>query len=142
MALTIYPNTDYDSFVSLADTEAILINNVPSSQLTEWNALTNTDKEILLRQSTLLIANKIQIPTTAEVNLQRATAYLAQYSNGKIMTANDGSTGNIKVKEIVGTVKTEYFTQGKDSNTFPEIVDLLLKNYGATSESTFAFSRG
>ena len=50
--LTIYPNTDYDSFCALADAETILLNNIPASQRTSWDALADADKEILLRQST------------------------------------------------------------------------------------------
>ena len=142
MALIIYPTTDWDSFCDVADADLILANNVPSSQLTAWNALTTTDKEIYLRQATLLISNKITIPSTLESNLQKACAYLAWYSVGKDLTNNDGKTGNVKVKEIVGVVKTEYFSQGKDSNSFPEIVDLLLKDYGAVSDGSFIFARG
>ena len=139
--LIIYPTDLYDSFVSLADAETILTNNVPSSQLTDWNNLLDSDKEIYLRQATLLIANKITLPATLEDNLKRATTYLALHSVGKVMTANDGKTGNIKRKRVEGVIDTEYFNAGQDSNSFPEIVTLLLKDYGTTSSSSFAFSR-
>lgn len=139
--LIIYPTDLYDSFVSLADAETILTNNVPSSQLTDWNNLLDSDKEIYLRQSTILIANKIALPTTLEENLKRATAYLALHSVGKIMTSNDGKTGNIKRKRVEGVIDMEYFNASQDSNSFPEIVTLLLKDFGTTSSSSFAFSR-
>lgn len=139
--MTIYPNTDYDTFCLLADAETILINNVPSSQLASWTALADADKEILLRQSTLLIENKITLPSTLESKLQKACAYLALYSVGVDMT-NSTNDSNVKVDEVVGVVKTEYFAPNKSQNSFPDIVEMLLSGYGVTSDDSFSFVRG
>ena len=142
MALIIYPTTNYDTFCLLADAETILLNNIPLAQRTSWDALADADKEILLRQSTLLIETRIVKPSTLESNLQKACAFLANYSVNQDMTNSDGKTGNIKVKEIVDVVKTEYFNASKDSDSFPSIVSALLKGYGVTTSSTFTFNRG
>lgn len=138
MALIIYPNEDYDSFCSVADADSILTNNVPSSQRTAWEALLEADKEIYLRQATILIKQKITLPDTLEDDLKTACAYLANYSIGKDMT-NSTSDNNIKVDEVVGVVKTEYFSPNKSSNSFPSIVNSLLKQYGLQSDGSFKF---
>lgn len=140
--MTIYPLEDYDTFCLLADAETILTNNIPSSQRTAWDLLADVDKEILLRQSSILIETKIVKPSTLESNLQKACAILANYSADKDMTNSDGKGGNVKVKEIDGVVRTEYFNASKDSDSFPSIVSSLLKNYGVTTSSTFTFNRG
>lgn len=139
--LTVYPTTNYDSFCALADANTILTNYMQSSQLTAWNALSDTDKEALLRQSTLLIEQKVEeLPTTLESNLQKACAYLANFSIAKDMT-NEDKTGNVKEKEIVGVVKTVYFNPIEESNTFPDIVESLLSKYNLTTSGSFVFNR-
>lgn len=136
-----YPNTDYDTLCSLVDAETLILNNIPTAQHTGWDALVDTDKEILLRQSTLLIKNKITLPNTLEADLKLATAYLANSSVSVDMTANDGKD-NVKVKEIVGVVKTEFFSKSEDSNNFPDIVTMLLNQYQISSTgSSIRFSR-
>lgn len=139
--MIIYPNTDYDTFCLVADADTILNNNVPSSQLTAWNNLTTTDKDIYLRQATLLISNKITIPDTLESNLKKATAYLAWYSVGKDMTTTS-SDSNVKVDEVVGVVKQEFFAPSRSENDFPDIVTMLLSSYNVVSDGSFSFVRG
>ena len=141
MALIIYPTTSYDTFCSLVDAEALILANVPTAQKALWDALTDPDKEILLRQATLLIKNKITLPYTLEDDLKLATAYLANSSVAVDMTTSDGKE-NVKVKDIVGVVKTEYFSRGQDSNSFPDLVVLLLGQYQITSVgSSIKFAR-
>lgn len=138
MALIIYPDENYDSFCSVTDADSILTNNMPSSQRTAWEALLEADKEIYLRQATILIKQKITLPDTLEDDLKTACAYLANYSIGIDMT-NSTSDNNIKVDEVVGVVKTEYFSPNKSSNSFPSIVNSLLKQYGLQSGGSFKF---
>lgn len=138
--LIIYPLDNYDSFCSLADAETLITNNIPATQHTAWDALTDPDKEILLRQSTLLIKNYITLPVDLENELKLATVYLANSSVNVDMTGDDGKS-NIKSKEIVGVVKTEFFGRGNDSNSFPEMVTMLLSKYSLISGSTFVFDR-
>jgi len=141
MALTIYPNIDYDSFCSLADAELLIVANVPAAQHTLWDALTDPNKEVQLRQATLLIKNKIQLPGTLEDDLQLACALLANSSTGTDITDSDGKTGNVKSKEIVDVVKTEYFGRSKGNDEFPNMVNLLLSQYQVKSSSSFTFER-
>ena len=141
MALIEYPLDNYDTFCSLVDADAILLLNVPSAQLADWTALLDADKEVLLRQSTTLIRNKITLPYTLEDDLKLATAYLANSSVAVDMTTADGKE-NVKEKDIVGVVKTVYFSRGQDSNSFPDLVVLLLGQYQITSVgSSIKFAR-
>ena len=141
MALTLYPDTGYDAFIAVADCDTFLSLNVPSSQRTAYVALSEADKEILIRQATTLIKSKITLPSTLEQTLQDATAYLVNFSVDTVMTNSDGEQGNVKRELIVGTIETEYFSQGKDSNSFPEIVDSLLSTYGIAQSGSFVFNR-
>ncbi len=139
MALILYPLENYDAFVSVENCDEILSLNVIGSQRTLYDALEDSDKEIYIRQSTLLIKQKIVLPAELEQDLQTATAYLVNHSIGQVMT-NDNNSGNIKRKEIFEVVETEYFTQGEDSDSFPSIVDSLLSQY-YKSLSSFSFER-
>ena len=142
MSWIIYPTTNYDSFCLLADADIILTNYLQTSQLVAWTALSDADKQTLLRQSTLLIEQKVEeLPTALEINLQRATAYLANFSIAKDMT-NEDKSSNVKIKEITGIVKTEYFNPSEQSNTFPDIVLSLLSVYDVFSSGSFSFIRG
>lgn len=141
MALTVYPTTDYDTFCSLADAETLIANNVPATYHESWDLLTDDDKEVQLRQSSILIKNKVSIlPTTLEDDLKLACALLANSSVGTNMSDDDGKS-DIKVKEIVDVVKTEYWGRKKDSNTMPDMVIMLLAQYEVTSSSSFSFER-
>lgn len=141
MALTVYPTTDYDTFCSLADAETIVSDNIPSAQHTSWDDLTDENKEVELRQATILIKNKVTVPPTLENDLKLACVYLANSSVGTVMTDNDGTTGNVKTKDIVGVVRTEYFGRSEDNDSFPNIVNLLLSQYEVASGSSFSFER-
>ncbi len=146
MALTIYPDTGYDSLCSLADMSTLISLNIPSSQRTAWEALTDAEKEITARQATTLIKQKITLPTTLEDNLKLACSYLANHSVGVDMTKKSNSN-NVKKKSIAkGTVATEYFGQTQASNAFPTLVTSLLSRYDVskygTSGGTVTFLRG
>ena len=141
MALILYPTTDYDAFISIANCDTFLTANVIGSQRTDYDALSDGDKEIYIRQATTLIKHNITLPDTLEDDLQYATAYLVNYSIGVDMTNEDGKQGNIKRKEIVDVVETEYFAPGQDSNSFPDIVQSLLNQYDGVSDGSFVFER-
>ena len=140
MALILYPTTDYDAFISIVNCDAFLESNVIGSQRTLYDALIDADKEIYIRQATTLIKNAITLPTTLEEDLQAATAYLVNHSIGIDMLDSNKSS-NVKVKEIVDVVKTEYFTPNNDVNSFPDIVQSLLLQYDGVSDGSFVFNR-
>jgi len=140
MALILYPTDDYDAFISIVNCDAFLTANVIGSQRTLYDALEDVDKEIYIRQATTLIEGRITLPDTLEQDLQDATAYLVNYSVGLDMLNADKSS-NVKVKNIVGVISTEYFATGAASNSFPDVVTTLLGQYGLIARSSFALDR-
>lgn len=140
--MTIYPNANYDTFCSVTDADTILSNYVPKFQRAEWDAITDPlEKEILLRQSTLLIKQKIQeLPSTLEIELQQACAFLANDSIGKNMRDEDGNS-NLKRKKIDGVIEKEYFNPSKESNSFSDLVEQLLSKYDVQTDGVFVFDR-
>jgi len=140
MALVIFPTTDYDAFVTVVNCDSLLEVNVIGTQRAAYDALSDGDKEIYIRQATTLIKHNAELPTTLEDDLQLATAYLVNHSVG-IDMLNSDNTSNVKVKDIDGVVKTEYFSQNSDSNSFPDIVQSLLEQYDGAVDGSFTFSR-
>lgn len=140
MALIIYPTTGWDSYVSLADAEILVTNNIITT--TSWNALTNTQKELYLKQSSLDIRLHIEDPLalTTPYDLQLAVVFLSVNSIGKDMWDSDGKS-NIKRIEISGAITKEYFTKGKDSNSYPDIVEALLAQFIYSGAGTFSLNR-
>lgn len=140
MALIIYPTTNYNSYVSLADAEILIANNIINH--TAWDALTSTQKELYLKQSTTLIRLKIQDPyeDATPSDLELATVYLAVSSIAVDMTESDGKD-NLKRIKIDGAIEKEYFTKSEKSNSFPDIVEALLSQYTYTNSSSFILQR-
>jgi hypothetical protein len=140
MALIIYPATGWNSYVSLTDSETIVTDNVinPAS----WNALTDAQKELYLKQSTTLIRLKITDPQTDEApdDLELATVLLSVDSIGKDMNDSDGKE-NLKRIKIEGAIEKEFFTKGDSSNKFPDIVESLLSQFVYKSTSSFQLMR-
>ena len=134
-----YPNNGWDSFCSVADADTIITNYVPDS--TSWLALTEPQKEVYLRQATETVKGYVLcLPDTLEDDLKKATAYTANYSIDT-PTATDSGKGNIKSKEIVDVVKTEWFNPTK-ANILPDNVLVLLKQYCVTNTgSSFCLDR-
>jgi len=139
MAIILYPNTDWDGFVDEATATAILTSLVPD--LTDWTDLTVQVREVYIRQATLLISQEITIPDTLEKDLQKATAYLANYSIGKDMQEENGSE-LLKRKRIEGVVDKEWFAPRETkSNELPDIVERLIAQYKLSGSSSFTFTR-
>jgi len=139
MAIILYPNTDWDGFVDETTVTTILTSLVPD--LTDWNALTVEVREVYIRQATLLISQEITIPDALEKDLQKATAYLANYSIGKDMQEENGSE-LLKRKRIEGVVDKEWFAPRETkSNELPDIVERLIAQYKLSGSSSFTFTR-
>jgi len=141
MALIVYPEANYDSFLGVEEADDIVVKYATNTR--GWDNLSSEKKELYLRQSTLLIKNKINETTESETpfNLKLAVVYLSLFSIDKDMTNEDGSS-NIKVLEVDGALKKEYFTKGKKSNSFPSIVSELLSEFGFRSAGAFRVERG
>jgi len=137
MALTVYPIENYDSFSSLVDADVLIGFMVNDNG---WSALTDPEKEAYLKQSTMLMKDRIELPTTLEYDLKLSCLHLSVYSIGKDMLNNDGKN-NIKRKSIDGVAETEYFSKASASNAFPYIVRTLLSKYGLMAKNTFRLER-
>ena len=144
MALIEYPTDSWDAFVSLADCNFLISNNIPSTQSTGWDALTvDTDKEVYIRQATQLIKAKITLPDTLEDDLKLATAYLVNHSVGKNMLDDDNKS-KVKRKKYDGAMETEYFAPPDEGDSFPDVVNNLIGQYlptDAVSSGSFSFTR-
>ena len=139
MALIIYDTDNWDSYISLTDAEDLVTSYIIDTST--WDALDDTVKEKYLRQATMLIKSRITLKEGDTTdNLKLATVYLAVFSIAKDMTQSDGKD-NLKIIEIDGAIKKEFFTKGKSSNQFPDIVTQLLQEYNYTSSSTFKMER-
>lgn len=140
MALIVYPTDSFNSYVSLADAETLITDNVVSHSA--WDVLANAQKELYLKQATTLIRLKIQDPheDTTPFDLQLATAYLAVSSIAVDMTESDGKD-NVKRITIEGAITKEFFTKGEKSNSLPDIIEALLSAYTYTNSSSFTLVR-
>lgn len=140
MSLVVYPTTNYDAYMSIADTDTMMANVALDNST--WTALTDPQKEFYIKQATTLIKLKITEPDedTTPFNLQLATAHLINFSLGKDMTNDDGKS-NVKKIDIDGAVSKEFFSPSKKSNSFPDIVASLLYEYGFTGANSFRLVR-
>lgn len=140
--LTIYPTTNYDSYVSLLDAESIYDTNIIDTS--KWDALdlTPTIKEKYLRQATMLIKLKITDPLATETpyNLQLATVYLVDYALSTNVLQDDGK-GNLKRIKIEGAIEKEFFSRANSNTAFPDHIAMLLNEYGYLASSTFSLER-
>jgi hypothetical protein len=138
--LIIYPTTNYDSFCSLTDANTIISLNVPTVQRSLWDAITDDlEKEIYLRQASLIIKDKITPPNTLEDDLKKATAILANHQVGMNVTDKDDSH-YIKRKKV-DDLETEYFDMRQPDESIPSFVVSLLKQYEVQTSGSFVFGR-
>ena len=142
MAIIKYNLEDWNGFTDVAYCDTFLTENVIGSQRTLYDALSISDKEIYIKQATILINSKIELPDTLEDNLQNATCYLVNYSIGVDMLNADADTNLKKLVIDKSTIEKEFFSQGRGANAFPPIVEMLLKDYGYVTGGSFAFARG
>lgn len=150
--LIVYPATSWNSFSSLADANTIVLEEIPYAQRKDnWDSITDIagdltadqQKEVLLKQATRDIKLRLgdNLPSTLEYDLQLATVLLANHSVNIDMSNEDGSS-NIKIEEVTGAVKTEYFKPSEDkSNDLPDNVEQLLQQYDLKSSGSFPFKR-
>lgn len=135
MALTIYPDTNYDSFISLVDANTFLSEN--SLQYSQWDALDDSTKEIYLRISFGRILGIIDLELIVEQsdidNLAKANSLMAihdlVYSISSSINPNVGAI----VKEKVGDLEVEYSqksgAKGISRSPFPSSAKTILSKY-------------
>ena len=138
--LIIYPTINYDSFCSLTDANTIISLNVQIVQRSLWDSITDDlEKEIYLRQASLIIKDKITPPEILEDDLKKATAILANHQVGMNVTDKDDSH-YIKRKKV-DDLETEYFDMRQPDESIPSFVVSLLKQYEVQTSGTFVFGR-
>lgn len=137
MALIVYPTTDWDSFVSVTRADTIIGGFVQDAGATAYIALTETEKEAILRQTALQIqlCNGIVLPDDIEYSLEYAQCYLTTHALETDMITYDPTADSV-TSEAVDTLAVSYDVNRKEGNdTFPPMVTKLLSRYGCITQS-------
>ena len=138
MALVIFPLDNYDSFVSVADADAIIGGFVVSDGQTAYLAGDEAYKEAILKQTCLQIrlCPNISLPADIENNLELAQCYLVVHALTVDMMSYDPYDKAV-TKESVSTISTEYDVNMKgDASDFDTMTSALLKPYGCSNKSS------
>ena len=128
MALTIYDATGYDSFCTIVEADATVA--AYTLYNTQWDALTDTQKEIYLRIAFRVIIDGLDEDDypTAPVDdcVKQAQALIAVQDliTGASALAETGVTGQIK-KQQAGVVSVEYFQLDSGSSARTVIIPSL-----------------
>ncbi len=141
MALIIYPADNYDSFVSVANANAYI--GSYTTFITEWTALTDTQKEVFLRIATDRINDIVDSTLlTASDCLSKSCSLMAVRDLVfEISSAINPNNGLIS-KEKVGDIEVNYYqgqankVNGRNTNPFPSAVVTCLNSYGANLTTT------
>ena len=153
MSLIIYPTTDYDSFITVADADITITAN--SVQSATWLALTEVEKEVYLRIATQRIFNVVSTDTTnvdgyldesvyiaADSCLPKSCALIAIHDLVYGLSSEINPNTGLITKEKVGDLEVNYShgfptkrVSGRVSNPYPSNVRLCLTSYGATGLS-------
>jgi hypothetical protein len=149
MSLTIYPTTDADSFISLADADIVITNN--SIQSATWLALSEAEREVYLRIATTRIFNVVSTDTSnedgyldsstyvaSESCLPKATALMAVHDLVYGLSSEINPNTGLVSKEKVGDIEVNYFhgyidkqANGRKTNPYPGSIIPCLNYYGA-----------
>lgn len=144
MALVIYPNTDYDSFISVSDADGII--NKFSVHVTTWEGLNDAQKEVYLRIATDRIFNAIDSDTYLDSTtyvaddscLPKATALMAIHDVVYEISSSVNPNQGLVSMERVGDLQVNYFhgngkypKGAKKTNPYPTEVYPCLTSYGA-----------
>jgi len=136
MALIIYPDTNWNSFISVVNADTTVGGFVTSKGKTAYDALDANGKEAILRQTALQIklCPSMVLPDDIESDLEQAQCYLVIHALSVDMMAYDAN-GNAIVSENVGSLGVSYDTNKKGSNSdFDTMTQMLLKQYGCRSQ--------
>ena len=141
MALIIYPDTGWDSFVSVADADTIIGGFTSDGG---YSALDAAGKEAILKQTALQIrlCPNIVLPDAVESDLELAQCYLTTHALTTDMLSFD-SADRAVTKEKVGEIEVAYDSSYKatDNSGFPTLVYQLLSRYGCRNTAS-GFSQG
>lgn len=114
MALIVYPTTDYDSFITVAEADTIIGNL--TLNLDTWNALEDTSKEAYLRIAFQVIIDGLETipddPVSTCLKNSQALNAVHDLTNG---VSNPIVVDQAVKKEEVGQVSVEYFAPDETS---------------------------
>lgn len=143
LTLVIYPATDYNSFVTLAEADAIIESDV---NYPTWAAETDDEvkKRYLITAFRNIVAlNGLTLPATAEDCLKESQSLMAVHDIVNGISTASGTPGQIESAKV-GPVEVKY-TDGSpasDIGVFPAVVYKCLESYGAYfTGSSFRFDR-
>lgn len=138
MSLVIYPATDYDSFISVANADTVIANNTLFDS--NWTALTTSQKEVYLRIATTRILNVVDTSLFDGTDscLVKSCALMAVRDLVfEISSSINPNTGLVS-SEKVGDLQVTYYhgnsnrqVSGKNMNPFPPEVVTCLNSYDA-----------
>jgi hypothetical protein len=140
MALIIYPEEGYNSFITTVDADAIIGGFVVSDGVSKYLALDEASKEAILRQTALQIklCPNMVLPDTNESDLGLAQCYLTIHALTVDMISYDPSARSI-TEERVDTLGVSYDIYHKEANShFDPITRQLLSQYGCSSGGSFS----
>lgn len=152
MALIIYPEDGYDSFISEPDAELIIQDN--SLQYQQWLDLPNLVRDIYLRIATTAILNAVSTDSenpngyldkasydASSSCLPRVCALVAMHDLVYQISSEINPNTGLITKEKVGDIEVAY-THGasassrqlssKNKDVFPKYVKSCLSSYGVT----------
>jgi len=150
MALTIYPDSGYDSFISISDADTIITEN--SIQSSSWLSLDDATKEVYLRIAFSNIYDVISTDSNSDIGYLDIDTYVSTNSclpkTNAMMAIHDLSYGlSSEINPNMGTITKEkvgdlevqyqhdYKERGRVSNRFPNSVKSCLNYYGATLQT-------
>lgn len=149
MSLIIFPATNSDSFITVADADTIITENVILSA--DWLALTEATKEVYLRIATSTIHSVVSTDSTnadgyldeltyvyADSCLHKACALMAVHDLNYGLSSEINPNTGLVSKEKVGDLEVTYFhgnplsrVSSRKTNPFPPSVINCLNSYGA-----------
>ena len=131
MALIIYDDADYDSFISVADATTIIGNL--TLYATQWGAITEAEQEIYLRIACRRIEDGIDQeaypypdPMPACAGEAQALMAVQDLVYGISAGTNTNATGSIK-KQKVASLEIEYYDTATATTTMVSIIPLMAR---------------
>jgi|GEM_PF-4144607 hypothetical protein len=135
MALIVYPAEFYDTFVSISVANGYIGKYSPFN--TNWNAVSDTNKEVLLRLATDRINAVIDSSLLEESDcIKKSCSLMAVrdlvFEISSSINANNGLVSKEKVGDIEVNYQHKSRANGRETNPFPSSVVVCLNSYGAS----------
>ena len=142
LSLIVYPATDYNSFVTLTEADAIIETTVYNSS---WSGLPNDDKMryLITAYRNIMILDGILLPDTATTCLKESQSLMAVHDKVNGISEASSNAGQIQSAKV-GSVAVTY-TNGDPAtmpSLYPSQAVKCLEDLGASINSnSFRFER-